>query len=440
MKKVKLIIITSILLISILSCTLFMQTLNAAGERITVSGTQFYAGGNRIWLNGANTPWNAWNDFGGSFDYNWWDNHFQQLHDNGINSTRVWITCSGEVGINIDESGYVSGATNAHWEDLDSLFEIAQNREIYVMATLISFDHFKNTYSTYQRWRNMLTNKSNIDSFVNNYVKPFTNRYKNNPYLFSIDLCNEPDWVYENAECGQIDWSWMQNYYAKASVAIHENSDILVTVGIAVIKYNSDTCEGAEGNKVSDQALQSIVNSPNAKLDFYSTHHWDWMIPYWGVIFYSTPRNYGLDGTKPAMVGEFPSKGTEGHTTTEDLENAYQNGWQGAMGWTSNGVDSNGSLSELGPATRTFRDNHYNIVFPSSGTQTPTTGKCGDVNSSGNVDIADALLIAQYYVGGNPGNFNQSVADVNGDGSINIQDALFVAQYYVGIINTLSCN
>jgi lysophospholipase L1-like esterase len=65
---------------------------------------------------------------------------------------------------------------------------------------------------------------------------------------------------------------------------------------------------------------------------------------------------------------------------------------------------------------------------------------CGDVNSSGGVDIVDALLIAQYYVGLYPSNFDSTVADVNGDASINIVDALRVAQYYVGLVSELSCS
>jgi hypothetical protein len=63
----------------------------------------------------------------------------------------------------------------------------------------------------------------------------------------------------------------------------------------------------------------------------------------------------------------------------------------------------------------------------------------GDVNSNGFIDIVDALLIAQYYVGLNPASFNPSVADVNCSGSIDIVDALFVAQYYVGLISQLPC-
>jgi len=63
---------------------------------------------------------------------------------------------------------------------------------------------------------------------------------------------------------------------------------------------------------------------------------------------------------------------------------------------------------------------------------------CGDVNSSGGIDIIDALMIAQYSVGLNPQGFNPGVADVSKDGTINIIDALQIAQYYVGLISSLS--
>jgi hypothetical protein len=58
----------------------------------------------------------------------------------------------------------------------------------------------------------------------------------------------------------------------------------------------------------------------------------------------------------------------------------------------------------------------------------------GDVDSSGNIDIVDALIIAQYYVGMDPPSFNRAAADVDGNGNADIVDALLVAQYYVGII------
>ncbi len=74
-------------------------------------------------------------------------------------------------------------------------------------------------------------------------------------------------------------------------------------------------------------------------------------------------------------------------------------------------------------------------------TVTPTSvpGIKGDVNGSGVVDIVDALLVAQYYVGLNPANFNSALADVNCSGSIDIVDALLVAQRYVGLITGFPC-
>ncbi|MBN2444975.1 MAG: hypothetical protein JXJ04_26710 [Spirochaetales bacterium] len=66
--------------------------------------------------------------------------------------------------------------------------------------------------------------------------------------------------------------------------------------------------------------------------------------------------------------------------------------------------------------------------------------QCGDVNGSGEIDIVDALIIAQVYVGLNPANYDSSVADVNADGSIDIVDALLIAQYYVDLISSLNCS
>jgi endoglucanase len=65
----------------------------------------------------------------------------------------------------------------------------------------------------------------------------------------------------------------------------------------------------------------------------------------------------------------------------------------------------------------------------------------GDVNNDGSVNIVDALLTAQYYVGLNPAAFIQkSAADVNDNGVIDIVDALLIAQYYVGEIGSFQAD
>ena len=69
-------------------------------------------------------------------------------------------------------------------------------------------------------------------------------------------------------------------------------------------------------------------------------------------------------------------------------------------------------------------------------TPTPTpTSECvlGDVDKDGSIDIIDALLIAQYYVGIKELS-NPCAADVNCDEIVDIIDALLIAQFYVGLI------
>jgi endo-1,4-beta-xylanase len=59
----------------------------------------------------------------------------------------------------------------------------------------------------------------------------------------------------------------------------------------------------------------------------------------------------------------------------------------------------------------------------------------GDVDGNGNIDIVDALLIAQNYVGLSTSGFNQCACDANRNGTCDITDALVIAQCYVGLRN-----
>jgi len=77
------------------------------------------------------------------------------------------------------------------------------------------------------------------------------------------------------------------------------------------------------------------------------------------------------------------------------------------------------------------------IVIPyiiRSGTFSISAVSKGDVNSDGQVNIIDALLISQYTVGMRTLTQAQlAAAEVNNDGQVNIVDALFIAQYTVGL-------
>lgn len=342
-------------------------------QYVTVSGNKFLVDGHEIFMNGANTPWNNWNDFGGNYQSSWWDAEFKRIKDAGGNSTRIWITCSGEVGITILSDGTVTDATDAFWSDLDDMFLLAEKNKIYIKATLISFDHFKNTYTTYLKWRNMINSDEKVASFVDNYAVPFAIRYNDNPYLWAIDICNEIEWVNQGEDCGNIPWARLQYFVARVASGIHENSKVLVTLGSAAIKWNSPTCEG---NYWSDAKLKAQYNQENAKLDFYSPHFYGWVVQWFGNFATNkTPALYGIND-RPCVIGENPANGVFDDSKNPSLVvpasemflAAYKNGWKGLMPWTSNGNDDNGNLNAFKSGLLAFQKAYPALVDPSLAT------------------------------------------------------------------------
>ncbi len=330
----------------------FFQT-----RRISVEESIFVVGSKKIWINGANTPWDKWNDFGHKFDSNRWDEHFSVLNDNGINCTRVWISCDGDnesPGINSD--GYISEPSQKFWDDVDILFKIAKKHKVYLMIALISFDHSKPGNTNADFWQKMYKSIETRESFVNNYAIPFVRRYKNNPYFFAVDVGNELEWAWENHKVA-IDN--VLDLIARVANCVHQESKVLVCQGLgAGPKYNSPDYDG---NCFSDSALGAKQNG--AYIDFYNIHCYDWQIQWFGSPFDKSPSDYNIRD-KPSIIGELPAKGVAGYTTKQCYEKAFNLGWQGIMPWTSNGVDNNGDIMDIGKGSNWFKENHPELVYP----------------------------------------------------------------------------
>ena len=330
--------------------------------RLTIEDGAFKAGGKDIWLCGTNTPWDKWDDFGKNFRADFWKEHFAKLREAGINSSRVWILCSGSYGIEFDESGAVTGMTDKFWNDVDQLMAIAAEQKIYIMATMMSFDCCKDGNKNNKKFRKMIQDDTLTDSFVQNYIIPFAKRYDSNDYLFSIDLCNEPDWIHENAESGKIDWKPLVRFFGKCAQGIHRNSDILVTTGIGYIPNNSDT----RGTDVVSDALLKHYVGEDAYMDFNSVHFYDWMIEWFGNPFDVTPEEYGLDASKPSVLGECSAKGSGalGYDLVTGAQMLYDRGWDGVYPWTSTGTDGNGGFEEVAAYAQHMRSQIETLIFP----------------------------------------------------------------------------
>ena len=66
-------------------------TTTDGSAKVKIDGTKFMVGDKELWFNGVNAPWDKWNDFGGGFNFEFWQDHFQKLHNSGVNAARIWI-------------------------------------------------------------------------------------------------------------------------------------------------------------------------------------------------------------------------------------------------------------------------------------------------------------------------------------------------------------
>lgn len=355
-------------LLSINSCSEQTKKSDAHNKNahISIEGNAFVCNGTEIYLNGANTPWDKWNDFGGEYDSVFWEQEMKNLADNGMNSTRIWISCDGEEQPFIAENGRCEKPTEAFWNNLDHMLFHAEKNGIYIMAAIMSFDHFKDENENYKGWRAMIMDSANIQLFIKNYVLELVSRYSHNPYFFSIDLCNEPEWIHENKECGQIPWKHLQQYAGLCAAAIHKTqTPILVSIGATSVKWASDVYEN--GNIWSDENLQLHTNNDSlAYMDYWHIHYYSWMRDFFSSPFEKSPNDYALND-KPVIIGETPGRAEYygfDISLEEIFEKPYTLGYSGVMVWTSNdaGIGDFGSLSTFGHASKAFAEKYPQLI------------------------------------------------------------------------------
>lgn len=364
--------------IYILLSMVLMMTSHA--QTVSITGNQFTVNGQPIWFNGINTPWHNWADLGGNFDPSWWRDEFQRYADSKINLARVWIHCEGSNSPSTNTNGFVTGASASFWTHFDSLVAISKEKKVYILPCLWSFDMVKNTYPTFQRYRNLVSSQANIQSYVDNFLVPLIQRYDDEPYVLGWEICNEPEWMFKNAENGPMSKENIQRLHAMCAAAIHKNCTKPVTTGASSVKWNSPLYENTgddAGNVWGEAALQAVYNDPDAFMDFYQVHWYPWMTQWYYSPFQRTTEFYQIDD-RPVLVGE-----TQGRdhcdsyvcqTLVEMYENSYLNGFDGVCGWKTPQNDGHGTLQDIAVATNAFYSNHPALVYPGEGEHVPATG------------------------------------------------------------------
>ncbi|NCC33345.1 MAG: hypothetical protein EOM24_15205, partial [Chloroflexia bacterium] len=354
-------------------------------------GHWFLAGMNVPWLNGG---------FGADFGTveEWWqhtyttesaDQMFAALKARGVNSVRWWVFADGRGAPEI-ANGMTTGFDANTLPSMADAIKLAAKHDIYIVFTLWSFDMLARPNGIIQNRRDLVVDTTKRQAFIDNAVIPML-RYPiagtsytigTHPNVITWEIINEPEWGVR--ESGSIHWNIdnpvsraeMQRFIAEVTGAIRRNSNQLITVGAAAMKWNSDTIPGAEGNWYSDAALTPY--DADGYLDYYQIHYYPWANGDNNWTFSPMRLSWQQGGfDKPVVIGEFPANADgSGMTPLQLLESIYNNCYAGAMGWTYEGVDSSGSWQDIADPMGTFtaaRASTIRITPPSSGgTPTPT--------------------------------------------------------------------
>lgn len=349
---------------------------------VSIGGNKFYVNGKEIFFNGTNEPWQKQADYsldflGRNFDATYWNTIFQRCKDNHINLVRIWIHGAGNYSPSLNGGGVVTGATTKFWQDMDNLVSIAAAKKIYIMPTFWSFDMVKDQGSNnYNQYRQIINDVNKTVWYTQYFLVPFVQRYNNQPYVMGYDICNEPEHIWRDANCGNLARNNVVRFLAYCAAAINQATSKPVTVGSMWILFNSDRYLGWDsyaGNNYSNASLQAQYNNANAFLDFNSPHWYQWQSS--GGPF-NTTIGYWLDnGNKPALIGETyggnVTPSTQGNTPWYNItmanyyKNSYANGYAGVCGWRNPWEnDGYGTFAGVASGTNDFYANHPTLVNP----------------------------------------------------------------------------
>jgi hypothetical protein len=239
------------------------------------------------------------------------------------NVARLWLF-EGLEGLTFDSSGYVSGIQSGFLTNLDDLMAKANTHGLAYELSLLNHTmdlEFGQTLPNGATVKNLVTDATARQRFLDNAVGPLVTRYNNNLAVFSYDVMNEIDLAISRGVCNQ---SQMRTFASAVATKIHGvNSTIQVTVSSASYKHNTQTEHNAWYGGLG--------------MDYYEYHN------------YATSPNLATKPSwldKPLILGEYgptlPAPNYNGSTwsasdqnnsTDAHINQAASRGYAGSMAW-----------------------------------------------------------------------------------------------------------
>lgn len=301
-------------------------------------------------------------------DRTYFDNMFATINSYGGNSIRFWLHPDGgplPVVNNDFTTRLIDEPSSTQIASIQYVLDLGKKYDILVDLCLWSFDMVNDwEYGpNYGLWNKMLTNDTNLNSYLNNWLLPVLTQIGYHPNLLSLEVFNEPEgmmnegttyewgWTACNSnstDCSRVSILTAQKFANKIASFIHNfNSELLVTVGSW--SYHASGNINGDTNIWCDKCLINAGGEVNGVLDYYQIHYYNWAAP--GYSPFQHPASYWNVFDKAHVIGEFPNNPipfTSNSTSQGDYcyEKLYQSGYSGAWGWGFNSGDGNADFDK----------------------------------------------------------------------------------------------
>lgn len=264
----------------------------------------------------------------------------------GANVIRWWIFPDFRgAGITFDGADTPTGIGGTLLADLEAALELAAETDVYLMLTLWSFDGFRPTADnagiTVRSIQPLVVDASRRAALLETVVRPLAAAVASSPNadrMIAWDVINEPEWAISgsnpygdeaytpNAELTTVTHAQMETFLAETIAVLRQESDAQISIGAAAFKWA--------------RAWQTLDT------DFHQFHMYDWVDDYWPHD--GAPPDYGL-GDKPVVMGEFPLSGLTRTPLPQMLDNWWNQGYAGALGWafTDSSFNTDTGLAQM---------------------------------------------------------------------------------------------
>jgi len=251
---------------------------------------------------------------------------FQNTHDAGGRVVRWWFHTNGTVTPGYNPDGTVKLIQQSHIDGVKAILATANSVGVAVNISLWSFDMAQDSAARVAaNNKNLLTEDSIRQSYIDNYLTPLVTALKGTPGLYSYEIFNEPEGMSTTGWATQwkVDISYIQKAVNQWAAAIHAaDPTVLVSNGSQTMDYRT---------KYTDGALTAAGGESTGTLDFYQVHFYQ-SNGQGNNVFANDRSHWGLSD-KPLVIGEFSIDGTSPVSGNQSYTYLYEHGYDGAWAW-----------------------------------------------------------------------------------------------------------